>query len=243
MTVLLVALMSFAAERLARYVPFSYEQSITERFADDEDAGHKPVRQRLQALADELSAVMDLPDDMTIHVHYVDEDTVNAFATLGGHIVIYRGLLEATPTENALAMVVAHEIAHVKHRDPIVALGRAVLIGTALAVFTGVSGDDMAGRVLGDAGLLTSLHFSREQESEADHEALSALAQRYGHVAGATFIFEKFLADENKSSYKMPALFGTHPTNRKRIEQIHRWGTENGWPDTGETTLLPDFSG
>jgi predicted Zn-dependent protease len=242
LTVLLVALISFAAERLARYIPFSYEQSITERFAEHDDAGHGQVRQRLQALADELSAVMDLPDDMSIHVHYVDEDTVNAFATLGGHIVIYRGLLEATPTENALAMVVAHEIAHVKHRDPVVALGRTVLIGTALAVFTGVSGNDMAGRVLGDAGLLTSLHFSREQESEADHEALSALAQRYGHVGGATFIFEKFLADENKSGYKMPALFGTHPTNLERIEQIRRWGTEHGWPDTGATTPLPDLT-
>ncbi len=233
--------MSFAAERLAGYIPFSYEQSLTERFAEDENADHEPVRQRLQTLADELSLLMELPEGMTVTIHYVDEDTVNAFATLGGHIVIYRGLLEATPNENALAMVVAHEIAHVKHRDPIVALGRTVLIGTALAVFAGVSGNDIAGRVLGDAGLLTSLHFSRQQESEADHAALTALARRYGHVSGSTFIFEKFLADESKSSYQMPALFGTHPTNRERIDQIRRWGEENGWPSEGETTPLPDF--
>ena len=64
-------------------------------------------------------------------MHYDASDTVNAFATLGGHVVIYRGLLEKLPNENVVAMVVAHEIAHIKHRDPVAALGRGVAITLA----------------------------------------------------------------------------------------------------------------
>ena len=65
-------------------------------------------------------------------MHYDDDADVNAFATLGGHIVVYPGLLEAVPDENALAMVLAHEIAHVRHRHPIVGLSRSAADATAL---------------------------------------------------------------------------------------------------------------
>ena len=51
-------------------------------------------------------------------MHYDPGGTFNAYATAGGQLVFYRGLLEAMPHENALATVVAHEIAHVAHRDP-----------------------------------------------------------------------------------------------------------------------------
>lgn len=242
LVVLVVAVMSFAAQGLARHIPFAYEQSITADFAADMEDDDGETQAWLQALADDLAAGMDLPEGMSIHVHYVDDDLVNAFATLGGHVVVFRGLLDATPNENALAMVLAHEIAHVRHRDPIVALGRGVLVATALAAVTGVSGNDVASRVLGDAGLMTSLHFSRKQESAADDAALEALARHYGHVAGATLIFEHFLADEKEAGFHIPELFATHPASQRRIDRIHGHARDRGWAEDGETTTLPNFS-
>ena len=63
----------------------------------------------------------------------------NAFATLGGHIAVTSGLYRRMPSENALALVLAHEIAHVSARDPISALGGSATLAllVALAVVAG----------------------------------------------------------------------------------------------------------
>ncbi len=211
--------------------------TLVDRF----ETGDPQVQAYLQRLADDMAVAMELPDGMTITVHYVEGEAVNALATLGGHIVIYRGLLEAVEDENALAMVVAHEVAHIKHRDPIVALGRGVLVGTALAVVSGASGNEAAGRLLGEASLLTGLSFSREQESAADREALAALAKHYGHVGGATAIFERFRRDEREQGFSMPELFSTHPGSGDRIVELRALAAGNGWPQDGKRKPLPEF--
>ena len=50
-----------------------------------------------------LANAADLPDDMILTAHIMDSDMLNAFATMGGHIVVMRELLEALPSENVLA--------------------------------------------------------------------------------------------------------------------------------------------
>lgn len=64
-----------------------------------------------------------LPASIKVTVHYIDEPVINAFATIGGHVFIYRGLIDAITSENGLSMVLAHEIAHINNRHPIAALG------------------------------------------------------------------------------------------------------------------------
>ncbi len=237
-----VVALNWLSETLAGYIPFAYEQDIaaayTEKMKSSDDL---PVRAYLQDLANHLVTGMDLPKDMTITVHYSDTDTVNAFATLGGHIFIFRGLLQATPNENALAMVMAHEIAHIKHRDPIVAMGRGVLLSSVLAVVTGASGQDMAGRILGSTGLLTTLHFSRSQEQAADTDGLGAIARYYGHVNGATSIFEQFMQDEKNNRFGLPAFMQTHPASKDRIDRLHALALAHGWPEQGELMPLPTY--
>ncbi|MBK8289542.1 MAG: M48 family metalloprotease [Cellvibrionales bacterium] len=54
-------------------------------------------------------------------------------ATLGGHIVVYQGLLDATKdSETALAMVMAHELTHIKLRHPAGAMGRGFAVAALL---------------------------------------------------------------------------------------------------------------
>ena len=91
-------------------------------------------------------------EGMAVTVHYDPAGTVNAFATAGGNLVFYRGLLERMPHENALAMVVAHEIAHVLHRDPLAALGGGVASTVALLVLTGNAGSRAASEALEQRG-------------------------------------------------------------------------------------------
>lgn len=237
---ILVAGLALLAEQLVRYVPFEMEKEIAANYP-----GKLPPRTAvtdyLQTLADQLAKAQDLPADMRITVHYVDDNTVNALATLGGNVVFFRGLVEKLPDENALAMVMAHEIAHIKHRHPIIALGRGVVVGLALAALTNFSGNGLAGNVLSDAGLLTVLSFNRDQEAEADRSALAALARHYGHVSGAdTFFVRMQELPAHKSRENFPTFMSTHPATQDRIETLRALAQQNGWAMDRPTVPLPE---
>lgn len=236
----IVLTLAWLAEAIAERIPFSYEQEIAGEFAADapEDPLEAAAEQRLQEIADDLARNMDLPPDMSIRVHYSDADTVNAFATLGGHIVIFRGLIEQMPNENTLAMVLAHEIAHIKHRHPIVGLGRGVVVGLALAVIAGVSGSDLTDRVLGSAGMLTAMSFSRAQEREADRSGLAAVAARYGHVNGSQDLFEIFHELEREQPLRPPEFMNSHPDSGHRKQNIADLAADYGWSLQGDVTPL-----
>jgi predicted Zn-dependent protease len=237
--VAVVAALALLAQTLARHIPFETEVELAARYSDKFPA-RGPVTDYLQALAERLAAAQDLPPGMRITVHYVDEPTVNAFATLGGHVVVFRGLLEKMPHENALAMVLAHEIAHVRHRHPVMSLGRGVVVGLALATVANLSGSDLVGNALGDAGLLTILTFNRDQEAEADRSALAALARHYGHVTGAdTFFTVARALPGREAKERLPSFLSTHPLSDERIAALAQQTRANGWASDLPTVPLP----
>ncbi len=219
--------LSVLAAYAAPLVPFHVEQKIVEQTgsdwlqADPLSVEQQAVKQYLKTLGSALEANMELPEAMTLTVHYSDSELVNAFATLGGHIVIHRGLLREMPHENALAMVMAHEIAHIKYRHPIVASGRGLTVGLALAAVGGFTDSSATGLLINILGSGSMSSFSRGQESEADAEALKALLAHYGHVNGAADLF-KALHDRTEPS-KLLEFFGTHPADRKRIAAIEQF--------------------
>jgi len=231
--------LALLADKVAKYVPFEKELEISSRFADDFPAPG-PTSAYLQDLADRVVAVQELPTGMRIRMHYVDSSTVNAFATLGGNVIFFRGLIGKMPSENALAMVISHEVAHVKLRHPIATFGRGLAIGILVAMVSAGSGSDIVGRALGNAGLLTALTFSRSQESAADAAALRTLARMYGHVAGADEVFKLLQEESTHGIGNLPAILRTHPLDQDRIDAIARIAATNGWPMQGPTQLLPE---
>jgi predicted Zn-dependent protease len=237
--------LALAAQWLAPRIPFEYEVGIAAPFVEalEEEQGSSDPRIQayLQHLADRLAPALGIDASMPITVHFSPDETVNAMATIGGHLVVYRGLIERLPSENALAMVMGHEIAHVRHRDPIVSLGRGVVVGVALAALTGVSSSALADRVIGEAGLLTNLSFSREQERDADSAGLAALAAVYGHVAGALDLYRTLRDEEGPSSVLHVDFFDTHPGAGRRIAAIEEEARVNGWSLNGEVTPFPDW--
>lgn len=238
-----VLILGWLAEAIATRIPFSYEQEIAGDIASDVPANpaRAAIERELQTLVDGLTGHMQLPSEMRIRVHYIDDaDTVNAFATLGGHVLMFRGLLKQMPDENALAMVLAHEIAHVQHRDPIVSLGRGVVMGLALAAIAGVSGNDLTNSVFGSAGTLTALSFTRNQERAADTRAVAAVAAHYGHVNGAAAVFDLFTRLEAEHPLKPPEFMASHPNSSGRRENIAEQANIHGWPTSGALTPLPD---
>jgi len=243
--VLVVVILSAMAEHLVQYVPFKAEQALAATMAkqlnNDEAKSpeHQEIQNYLQGLADTLAVSQELPQGMTITMHYIDDSVVNAFATIGGHVVMYKGLLQEMPHENALSMVMAHEIAHVKHRDPLVSLGRGLTVLMAMASVAGFSDSSLFDRFLGQAGLLTTLSFSRQQEKAADVEAYQTLREHYGHLQGAEALFEALKKQEG--SLKPPAFFTTHPLTSDRIEATKEYAASIHPAEKVELKKLPEF--
>jgi beta-barrel assembly-enhancing protease len=238
--VIAVFMLGLFADRLAHHIPFKMEQRIaSDMLLDISEPG--PMQDYLQRLVGKIVFAQGIPSDMPITVHYLDEDTVNAFATLGGHIFVYRGLLEKLPNENALVMVLAHEIAHIKHRHPIRNLGRGITIGLALSMVNSSLGDMMVDKIVGNTGMLTALKFTRDQERKSDETALKSLLSIYGNLSGADQLFE--VLQESEGSIKVPEFFSTHPMSEERIKRIHVFGNEiTVGTENAETVPLPkDF--
>ncbi len=228
---------------LARHMPVAWENALADAviggFERPDGKTDPLVAAELQDLADRLGARMTLPEGLRVTVHYIDDDELNAFATLGGHVFLFRGLVERMASENALAMVMAHEIAHAANRDPAAAMGGALLLQLVLSAVLGSAPDSLEGLILGPNALL-ALGFSREAESEADRDALSAVAALYGHAAGTTRIFEIFLEEAAKAdAAEPPAFLSTHPLSAERIADIRSMARAQGWALDGKTTPLP----
>ena len=220
---------------LARLVPFEYEQALAPDALLDSDAGSE-LDTYLAQLSERLQKQMAIPDEIAIKVHFSGDGAFNAFATLGGNVLLYRGLVEQLPHENALAMLLAHEIAHIVHRDPIVGVGRGV--GIQLVLSTMLGNPDLS--VLGNAGLYTQLYFNRDMERAADAAALGAVHGLYGHVAGAKELFEVIKAERDRvGDGELPAMFSSHPLDQERLDAIAQLAEENAWSRSGTTTPLP----
>lgn len=241
--VVIVGLLRFFGGAIAARVPFKYELRLMDQL--DIDFGSADSTANIVTYLNELSARIEpnLPmrDGYEITVHYDDDAVFNAFATIGGNLLFYRGLLSEMPSENALAMVMAHEMAHVNHRDPITSFGGGIASMIALSMITGEAG--FAGRSLSQAGILTNTQFTRRMESAADEAALGALYRTYGHVNGADTLFE-VMGDIKTDSKSVPdwleRFAATHPLSNDRVLSVKALAEKNGWPIQGALTPLPD---
>lgn len=225
------------AQSLARYIPFSaeerfikpYEKLIARNFGE---IGNSEIDNYLQTIGDGLAHKMNFPANYNLKIHYVDTDTVNAFATLGGHIFVFRGLIEEMPDENSLAMILSHEIAHIQHRDPIASVGRVL----ALQMIYGFITSDYAGAIdlvgiSSEAGLS---FFNRAQEQAADIAALEAINLYYGHINGFDSFFKKMIEDLNEDGHsndktELTDWFSSHPGLNKRISYLRDRIKDEQW--------------
>ena len=240
-------LLSVAGGRLAGLLPFKSELWVTNRIeqaalkADQKspfavEVINKELQDYLQTVADKVAVALSIEESMPITLHYSDESVVNAYATIGGHVYFFKGLLSMLPHENALAMLMAHEYSHVTLRHPVKGLGGGLALAFGTSMF-GISSDN----ALFSLGTrLTSTGFSRGMEVQADESALSAVYAMYGHVDGATVLFELFMQQRGSGGgTQFEKFISTHPLDQERIDRISQLASENNWIAVGDLTPLP----
>lgn len=238
--VLIVAISGWLLGKSGGYVfslvPFEKEVELAALYPDDIEETNLEMQDYLEGLIEKIVQAMNLPKVMKIHVHYVEDETKNAFATLGGHLFVHKGLLSQLSNENTITMLLAHEVAHIKHRDPIRSLGQELAISSGMALLLGKS--DI--RLLGKSGLYTNLKFSREMELSCDREAVNALVAIYGHANGASELFHVLASLTEDELIQEPDFFVTHPQSENRIAEITALMTKAKWSTSEETVALPD---
>ncbi|ABG51479.1 peptidase M48, Ste24p [Trichodesmium erythraeum IMS101] len=149
--------------------------------------------------------------DIPYTFQVVEDDSINAFATMGGFVYINTGLMKAADNEAELASVIAHEIAHIADRHALKQL-RQTLLAQGLATAAGVD-NSVAVQIAVELALRRPK--SRQAEFEADQIGIETLGKAgYAQYAAITFM-QKLL---KKSS--PPSFLSTHPATSTRISQM-----------------------
>ena len=156
-------------------------------------------------------------DPTTYHFLIVKKNQLNAFAIPGGYIFVFDGLLKKLDSIDALAGVLAHEIAHVKQNHffkDSKKVGAINLATMAAVILAGLAGESSgaAGAVAQAANITVQLKFTRENEEEADLFAIKFLEKTHYNPAGLAEFF-KTLSDQErfKTETAIPPYLSTHP--------------------------------
>ena len=204
------------------------EVRVDPAYVEDPD-----VADYVQSLGNRLLSVSDNPGrDLGFFV--VQDDAVNAFALVGGHIGLHTGLIILTQSEAELAGVMAHEIAHIVQRHQarmIHGQSRAQwtsLAALALAILASRGGGSQSGQVteaaVATAGALqmqNMLDYTREHEREADRVGLTLLERAGYDPRGMVAFFERMLRANRLYELKgAPSYLRTHPLTTERIADM-----------------------
>jgi predicted Zn-dependent protease len=142
----------------------------------------------------------------------VRDNSVNAFATMGGFVYIHTGLMKTAANEAELASVIAHEIAHIAGRHAIERM-RNTAISRGLLSAAGLNARAWAQIGL---GLAYDLPNSRQDELEADRLGLENLTAA-GYAPEAMVSFMEKLGRKGGSP---PAILSTHPATGDRVTRL-----------------------
>ena len=163
----------------------------------------------------------------------VDNDkVVNAWCMPGGKIAVYTGLLKVTKNTDALSIVMGHEIAHAVARHSVERMSHAMTInlGTTVAdIFLGGAINKTRNTVGQNTGLdifqLGIMNpFGRKQETEADYLGLIFSSLSGYDVRESVKLWQR-MAEKNKGK-EPPVFLSTHPSSKKRIENLNNWISE-----------------
>ena len=175
----------------------------------------------------------------------IDAPEANAFCLPGGKVAVYTGILEVAQTEEGLATVMAHEIAHAIAQHGAERMLQEQLTQVALtSVSASLASQDPAvrGALLGLFGAGAQygvlLPFSRDHESEADHIGLIYMARAGYDPREAVGFWERMA--QARGGQAPPEYASTHPSSETRIEQIQGWLPE-AMEEYEEATSLSPF--
>ncbi len=158
------------------------------------------------------------PEGNPCRFRLLETDEVNAYCVPGG-IYITRGLVDILESDDEVAGILAHEMAHCRRNHPVKMYQQArnnQHVGTAVAIATGTGWTT----ALSDFAIqLITAGWNREFETEADLYAVAYL-RNGGFDPGEYLVAMKKLRDYGRIQKENPGWIQTHPTDDQRIEAV-----------------------
>lgn len=215
---LILPLVNDAAQGASAFADMKAKQEISKDA--EKNARVQRVGKRIAAAVGDA-----LPGANWEFVVFYGPTTVNAFALPGGKVGVYSGLLDLVESDDEIAIVMGHEIAHVtsRHGAERMSLGFIALLGgVATEISTkGRGSHDLIMLSYGALAIEGTLAFSRKHESEADYIGLR-FAAKAGYDPRAAITFWQKMAMAGTAS-KLPPFLSTHPSQDRRMRDLREW--------------------
>ena len=155
-------------------------------------------------------------DEFPWEVYIIQDDSVlNAFCTPGGYIYVYTGIIKFLDSDDQLAGVIGHEIAHADLRHSTKQLTKNY--GLKIFLWMIFGGSSTIGNIT--EGLL-NLSFSRSDETEADMKSVEYLADTEYDARGVARFFQKM--ETSGESAGLLQFLNTHPNPENRVDDIYK---------------------
>ncbi len=144
-----------------------------------------------------------------------NDEVINAFCVPGGYMYVYTGLIKYMQSEDELAGVMGHEMAHADRRHSTDQMTKQYGIDLLLGVVLGSS----QGTLSTIASNMLQLKYSRDAEREADKFGVTYLCPTDYKADGFANFFDK-LATDGQNNGKVSVFFSTHPSPDERVKNI-----------------------
>ena len=204
---------------MARLVPVAWEDQLGRAVVagiarNSELCDDSATRAEIARIVHRVSSAIP-GHPYSFRVLVVRRPEVNALAAPGGHILVFSGLIARMDSGEQLAAVLAHEMQHVVQRHSVKGILRTLGLQAALTLAVGDVG------VLGGlAGKLTSLHFLRGDEQNADDAALATLMRAGIAPEAMRQAFANLERGQNDKSAGVLRYLSSHPPLQDRIERV-----------------------
>jgi predicted Zn-dependent protease len=200
-------------------------QNIDQEISREVRFSRDPMANELvRSLGQELVPYSDRPN-IPYTFRVVDDESINAFATMGGFVYINTGLIAAADNRAQLAGVIAHEIGHITGKHALEQVKQAA-IAQGVATIAGVDDNRLV-----QIGAVVALQLpnSREAEYDADRRGLFNLAKA-GYAPQAMPDFMQKLVNKSNG---VPEFLSTHPAPVERVRNLNEMIAQNNLVASG----------
>lgn len=203
---------TIVGDKLSEWAWDLMSKSIREVEADE-------VRLPIDTLMREMCLANGI-DTASVHIVVDRTSEVNAFATVGRHLVIYTGLIRQMDNEAQLCAVIGHEVAHLQLGHIQSGIRRQAAINVILILLSG-NGSGQLNEIIGD---MVSNSLTRAKENEADAQGARYLHAMHLDPLEMATTLEKF------ESYGIFSYLTDHDDSKKRADRIRKMEFSDNGP-------------
>ncbi len=177
------------------------------------------TNERVQGIFDRLIAVADRKD-IVYFIKVIDEDIMNAVSLPGGYVYVFQGLIDKVDSDDELAGVIAHEIAHITAKHSV----KRIQNMYGALILQGLASQSNAKVAQGVGLALTSLfmEYSQEDEFEADRLGVKYLKKAGFDPHAMTRLLDKLRKEEEQGKIREYSYWRTHPYISSRIAIVNQ---------------------